>query len=178
PALGVHRGHRALGEVVEPADDRGPPLVDGPVDGSGFLPDGGGGLPDVLDDDVLVPGLGSRRASNTAGAMRSTTSRRYPEGVECESTALMAAPTAPHEVWPSTSVSGIESTSTPNSIDPSTDGSTMWPALRITKRSPRTWSKTTSAGTRESEQPNTWANGFWWPASSARRSGSWCSCRL
>src|SRR5699024_9117786 len=23
-----------------------------------FLPDGGGGLPDVLDDDVLVPGLG------------------------------------------------------------------------------------------------------------------------
>src|SRR5699024_8780690 len=77
-----------------------------------------------------------------------------------------------------TSVSGIESTSTPNSIDPSTDGSTMWPALRITKRSPRPWSKTTSAGTRESEQPNTSANGFWWPASSARRWGSWCSCRL
>src|SRR5699024_4883955 len=60
------------------------------------------------------PASGSRRASNTAGAMRSTTSRRYPEGVECESTALMAAPTAPHEVWPSTSVSGIESTSTPH----------------------------------------------------------------
>src|SRR5437762_9379919 len=37
----------------------------------------------------------------------------------------------------------------------------MLPATRITKRSPKPWPKTSSAGTRESEQPRMIANGSW-----------------
>ena len=45
----------------------------------------------------------------------------------------------------------------------------MLPATRITNRSPRPWSKTSSTGTRESEQPRITANGFWPATNSLRR---------
>jgi hypothetical protein len=43
------------------------------------------------------------------------------------------------------------------------------PSTRMTKRSPKPWSKTNSAGTRESEQPRTIANGSCPATSAARR---------
>src|SRR6266446_72525 len=39
------------------------------------------------------------------------------------------------------------------------DGATILPATRMTNRSPKPWPKMSSAGTRESEQPSTMANG-------------------
>src|SRR5258706_15523609 len=44
----------------------------------------------------------------------------------------------------------------------------MFPATRITNRSPRPWAKTVWTGTRESEAPRMAANGCW-PAVSSRR---------
>ena len=52
----------------------------------------------------------------------------------------------------------------------------IWPAFRITNRSPRPWSKSTSAATRESLQPRMAADGFCPSASSARRSASCRGC--
>ena len=48
------------------------------------------------------------------------------------------------------------------------EGATTFPATRMTNRSPKPWSNTISAGTRESEHPSTMANGFWSSAISAR----------
>ena len=45
----------------------------------------------------------------------------------------------------------------------------MLPATRMTNRSPSPWSKTISAGTRESEQPRMMANGSCSAATSLRR---------
>jgi len=50
----------------------------------------------------------------------------------------------------------------------------MFPATRMTNRSPKPWSKTISTGTRESEHPRIAANGFW-PAASSLRS-AWLGC--
>ena len=44
-------------------------------------------------------------------------------------------------------------------MEPTTEGATMFPAIRTTKRSPNPWSKRISTGVRESEQPSTIANG-------------------
>ena len=52
---------------------------------------------------------------------------------------------------------------------PTPEGATTLPARRITNRSPSPWSNTSSAGTRESEQPRMIAKGCWPAASSARR---------
>jgi hypothetical protein len=46
----------------------------------------------------------------------------------------------------------------------------MLPATRMTKRSPNPWSKTSSAGTRESEHPRMIAKGSCPATSAARRS--------
>src|SRR6185503_10100655 len=52
-------------------------------------------------------------------------------------------------------------TSEANSTLPTCDGATIFPATRITNRSPNPWPNTSSAGTRASEQPRTMANGCW-----------------
>src|SRR4029077_6582669 len=54
---------------------------------------------------------------------------------------------------------------------PTCDGATMCPATRMTNRSPNPWPKTSSAGTRESEQPRTIAKGCCPSASTSRRVG-------
>src|SRR5262249_1961687 len=79
------------------------------------------------------------------------------------------AVTAPHWEWPSTTTSRVPNRSAANSTLPICEGATTLPATRITKRSPSPWSNTISAGTRESEQPSTIANGSWPVTSSARR---------
>ncbi len=48
---------------------------------------------------------------------------------------------------------------TANSTLPICEGAAMLPATRMTNRSPSPWSKTNSAGARESEQPRITANG-------------------
>ena len=67
--------------------------------------------------------------------------------------ASIAACTAPHRSCASTTTSGTPSTATAYSIDAIAEALATWPALRITKRSPRPWSNSTSAATRESLQP-------------------------
>src|ERR1700686_3805918 len=54
----------------------------------------------------------------------------------------------------------------------------MLPATRMTKRSPKPWSKTISTGTRESEQPRMAANGSWLAANSRRRARPVIASRL
>ena len=54
-----------------------------------------------------------------------------------------------------------------NSMEPTTEGATMFPAIRTTKRSPNPWSKRISTGVRESEQPDTIANRRWSRTASA-----------
>src|SRR6187200_446944 len=115
-----------------------------------------------------------REAARTLGVTRSTMSRRKPPGTSPVRTATSAALTAPHESWPSTTMSGQSRTPTPNSSEPSTLGSMTWPAVRTTKRSPRPWSKMISAATRESAQPKKIANGFCLAAIRCRKCTSWC----
>ena len=76
---------------------------------------------------------------------------------------------APQREWPSTTTSRAPVRAAANSTLPTCDGATMLPATRMTKRSPRPWSNTISAGTRESEQPRMIANGSWFGAVSRRR---------
>ena len=66
---------------------------------------------------------------------------------------------APHREWPSTTTSRAPARAAANSTLPICDGATMLPATRMTNRSPSPWSKTISAGTRESEQPRMIAKG-------------------
>src|SRR6478735_6984774 len=115
-----------------------------------------------------------RDAARTLGVTRSTMSRRKPPGTSPVRTASSAALTAPHESWPSTTMSGQSSTPTPNSSEPSTLGSRTCPAVRTTNRSPRPWSKMISAATRESAQPKKIANGFCFAAIRCRNCTSWC----
>ena len=94
--------------------------------------------------------------------------------VDCES---MAASTAPHLSWPSTTISGTLRTATAYSSDPTTLSEMTWPAFRTTKTSPRPRSKMISAESRESLHPNRAARGSWPSATSARRSASWWAWR-
>ena len=82
--------------------------------------------------------------------------------------ARSSASMAPQPVWPMTTTSRVPKRSAANSTLPTCDGATMLPATRMTNRSPSPWSNTISAGTRESEQPSTIANGDC-TARSARR---------
>jgi hypothetical protein len=94
------------------------------------------------------------------GRTRSTIERRCGD---CCSSARRSCSTvarmAPQLEWPRTTTSDVLNRSTANSTLPICDGATMLPATRMTKRSPRPWSKTISAGTRESEQPRIIAKG-------------------
>src|SRR5262245_26741450 len=76
---------------------------------------------------------------------------------------------APHCECPMTTTSRVPNRSTANSTLPIWEGATMLPATRITNRSPRPWSNTSSAGTRASEQPSTIANGSCACVSAGRR---------
>src|SRR5690625_1961698 len=58
----------------------------------------------------------------------------------------------------------------------SSDLSTMWPAVRITKASPKPMSKTSSTGTRESEQDSTTTLGSWPVTKETRRVWSILGC--
>jgi hypothetical protein len=66
-----------------------------------------------------------------------------------------------HRQQPNTTTSGVPNRSAANSTLPICEDATMFPATRMTKRSPKPWSKTISAGTRESEHPRMMANGSW-----------------
>ena len=78
------------------------------------------------------------------------------------------AVTAPHFECPSTTTSRVPNCEAANSTLPTSDGATMLPATRITKRSPSPWSKISSAGTRASEQPRMMASGSCSDGSSGR----------
>src|SRR5262245_56735924 len=71
----------------------------------------------------------------------------------------MVAATAPQRVWPRTTTSREPNCAAANSMDPTTEGATMLPAIRTTKRSPKPSSNRISTGVLESEQPRTMANG-------------------
>ena len=73
--------------------------------------------------------------------------------------AFIVAVIAPQRVWPITTTRREPNCDAANSIDPTIDGATMFPATRTTNRSPKPWSKRISTGVRESEQPRMIANG-------------------
>ena len=105
-----------------------------------------------------------------AGRMRSTIERRFRDwSVDGRPISSSVARIAPQREWPSTTTSRAPVRAAANSTLPTCDGATMLPATRMTKRSPRPWSNTISAGTRESEQPRMTANGSWLGAVSSRR---------
>src|SRR4051812_20007589 len=112
-------------------------------------------------------------AARISGVSRSTIRRRLPGGVTALSCACRAAPTAPQLSWLSTTTSGTSSTAAPYSMLARTSAPTRCPAVRTTKRSPRPRSKMISAATRESEHPNSTANGRCTFALAARRAASW-----
>src|SRR5690606_37823003 len=118
----------------------------------------------------------SRRAARIEGVTRSTTLRMKPPGTSPPSRASTVALTAPQLSWPSTTINGTFSTWTPYSMEPSTELSMTWPAVRTTNMSPRPWSKISSPATRESPQPNRMALGCWPEASLARSAMPWLGC--
>jgi len=75
-------------------------------------------------------------------------------------TVPIAALIAPQSLWPSTMISFTPSTATPYSVLPRVPGSMLFPAIRETKRLPRSTSKTSSGEIRESAQVMIAANGF------------------
>src|SRR5262245_28560018 len=75
---------------------------------------------------------------------------------------------APHCEWPIKTTSRVPTRQAAQSTHPTCQVATMFPATRITNKSPKLKSKTSSAGTRESEQPRMIANGSC-PATSASR---------
>lgn len=102
--------------------------------------------------------------------MRSTIERRFGDWLSVgRRSSSSVARTAPHREWPRTTMSRVPNRSAANSTLPIWEGATMFPATRMTNRSPRPWSKTISAGTRESEHPRMMANGSWPAANSMRR---------
>ena len=102
--------------------------------------------------------------------MRSTMDLRLGERRSLgRSSSERVAETAPQREWPRTTTSGVPKLAAANSTLPIWEGATMLPATRMTKRSPMPWSKTISAGTRESEQPRMMAKGCCAAATSARR---------
>jgi hypothetical protein len=102
--------------------------------------------------------------------MRSTMDRMLRDCVRSgRRSSSSVASTAPHCEWPITTTSRVPNRSAANSTLPICEGATTFPATRMTNRSPRPWSNTISAGTRESEQPRMMAKGSWPATSSARR---------
>src|SRR5262245_28461172 len=110
--------------------------------------------------------------ASTDGRMRSTIERRFrdwlPVGRRSSSS---VARTAPHWECPRTTTSRVPNRAAANSTLPTCDDATMFPATRMTNKSPRPWLKTISAGTRESEQPRIMANGSCPAVNSLRRAG-------
>jgi hypothetical protein len=76
----------------------------------------------------------------------------------------MAPLTAPHSLWPSTTISFAPASLVANSALPTTSAAATLPAMRALKMSPMRWSNTSSGGTRESMQPMTTAKGYCPPA--------------
>src|SRR5688572_16290163 len=92
--------------------------------------------------------------------MRSVMERMFfDSGPSPVSIAFTVAVTAPQRVCPMTTTRRESNCDAANSIDPTTDGATMLPAMRTTNRSPKPSSNRISTGVRESEQPSTIANG-------------------
>ena len=110
-----------------------------------------------------------RRATRcwTCGAMRSVMARMFfDSGPRPVSSALTVAVIAPQRVCPMTTTRREPNCEAANSIEPTTEGATMLPAMRTTNRSPKPWSKRISTGVRESEQPRMMAKGRWAAAAS------------
>ena len=94
------------------------------------------------------------------GEIRSTMSWMFSESAGCRcSRASMVAAMAPHPECPITTTSGVPNFAAANSMLPTSDGATMLPATRTTKRWPSPQSKIISAGTRESEHERMMAKG-------------------
>src|SRR5688572_24830091 len=115
---------------------------------------------------VTSPSQSSRRpvanSPSTDGRTRSTIARRLRDWLSVgRRSSSSVARMAPHCECPRTTTSRVPNRSAANSTLPTCEGATMLPATRMTKRSPSPWSKTISAGTRESEQPRTMAIGSW-----------------
>src|SRR3989442_4491736 len=116
------------------------------------------------------------RSGSTAGRIRSTMARRlgdsWPWGWRSSSNVAASAPPC---VCPSTAASRGSNRSAANSTLPTCDGATMFPATRITNRSPNPCPNTNSAGTRASEHPRMMAKGSCVCESVRRRAALW-SC--
>ena len=94
------------------------------------------------------------------GAILSVMARMFRDsGPRPVSSAFTVAPTAPQPVWPMTTTSRVPNCDAANSMEPTTEGATMLPAIRTTNRSPNPSSNKISMGVLESEQPRTIANG-------------------
>ncbi len=89
----------------------------------------------------------------TAGSILSTSGGIFfSTAWSCPLIARVTAVTAPHCVWPSTTITGVRTCARPYSMDPTSSVSHTLPATRITKISITPASKIASTGTRESEQ--------------------------
>ena len=110
------------------------------------------------------------RTAIAAGTMALTIGPIDPGKVAFFDTTSQAATTAPQRVWPSTRISGAPRTAAPYSMVPMVAVSTMLPALRATKSSPRPRPpNNSSGGTRLSEQLTMVAHGACDSASLLRR---------
>src|SRR2546422_4341516 len=118
----------------------------------------------------------AERSGSTAGRIRSTIARNPGDwsGVGRRSSSMVVT-IAPHAVCPSTTTSRVPNRSAANSTLPTCDGATMFPATRITNRSPNPCPNTNSAGTRASEHPRMMAKGSCVCESVRRRAALW-SC--
>ena len=107
----------------------------------------------MLAEVRWLASAGSVMAS-TAGAIFSNIPVRFPNS------AWSQAPfTAPQAVCPRTKISFVPANLQANSMLPKISWLTKFPAMRTLKISPIPWSKTNSAGTRESIQLKTVAKG-------------------
>ena len=93
--------------------------------------------------------------ASTAGSILFIRAVRFP------SRAWSQAPlTAPHAVWPKTTISLVPASLQANSILPKISSLTKLPAIRMLNKSPMPWSKISSDDTLESIQLKTVANGY------------------
>ena len=126
----------------------------------------------------LTVGFSGSFGDIAEGRMCWTRLRMKPCGISPESSALLAAVTAPQESWPRTITTGVSNSSTAYSSEPRAAFSSTWPAVRTTNASPKPRSKIISAARRESPQPKIEAKGNWPAARSVRRIVSWLGCSL
>ncbi len=108
------------------------------------------------------------RTASTAGLIGSISAGRWPGSCTSSSTTLIAAPTAPQALWPSTMIKGVPSSATAYSMLARLSVFKVLPATRRTNSWPRLWSKASSGATRESAQPRITANGRCDSASATR----------